>query len=264
MRELTNEELFLVAGAAAAADVDPSEPPTLPPVVVNPPPSGPPTLPPSPPIEFPTPPPSGGGGGGLPNPTDKNTTTDLGAEVDILVNKSATLEGLVQLAQAKGFNIVATDGYSHTDPLATGGGTVYVKMYSNPSDTASQLTHELGHTLFDGEWNTVTDRASAINMGLATEGEATIYSIAVQRELTAQGVAFNIAADPANVASYNATYDAYQAGQINWDAASAQIGESFRNGEHIDVNGTPDNKADDISYEQYYGNYWDSRKPAGG
>lgn len=38
MRELTNEELFLVAGAAAAADVDPSEPPTeLPPVVVNPP-----------------------------------------------------------------------------------------------------------------------------------------------------------------------------------------------------------------------------------
>lgn len=32
MRELTIEELFLVAGAAAAADVDPSEPPTeLPP-----------------------------------------------------------------------------------------------------------------------------------------------------------------------------------------------------------------------------------------
>ncbi|SMQ94535.1 hydroxyproline-rich glycoprotein DZ-HRGP [Xanthomonas fragariae] len=38
MRELTNEELFLVAGAAAAADVDPSEPPTeIPPIVVNPP-----------------------------------------------------------------------------------------------------------------------------------------------------------------------------------------------------------------------------------
>ncbi|QEN95091.1 hypothetical protein F0H33_18545 [Xanthomonas translucens pv. undulosa] len=42
MRELTNEELFLVAGAAAAADVDPSEPSTdFPPVVVNPPPSPP-------------------------------------------------------------------------------------------------------------------------------------------------------------------------------------------------------------------------------
>ncbi|MGV7206179.1 hypothetical protein ACDI35_10625 [Xanthomonas axonopodis pv. cajani] len=263
MRELTNEELFLVAGAAAAADVDPSEPPTLPPVVVNPPPSGPPSLPPSPPIEFPTPPP-GGGGGGVPNPLDKNTTTDLGAEVDILVNKSATLEGLVQLAQAKGFQIATTDTYSRTDYAATGGGTVYIKTYASASDTASQLTHELGHSLFDGEWNTVTDRASAINMGLATEGEATIYSIAVQRELTAQGVGFNIAADPANVASYNATYDAYKAGQIGWDAASAQIGESFRNGERIDVNGTPDNKGDDITYEQYYGNYWDSKHPAGG
>lgn len=46
MRELTKEELRLVAGAAAAADVDPSEPPTeIPPIVVNPP-SEPPTFPP--------------------------------------------------------------------------------------------------------------------------------------------------------------------------------------------------------------------------
>ncbi|WP_241235257.1 hypothetical protein [Xanthomonas arboricola] len=267
MRELTNEELFLVAGAAAAADVDPSEPPTeIPPIVVNPPPSPPPTIPPSPPVEQPGPiTPPGTGGGGLPDPTDKNTTTNLGAEVDVIVNKSATLEGLVQLAQAKGFNIVATDTYSRTDPAATGGGTVYVKIYASPSDTASQLTHELGHTLFDGEWNTVKDRASAINMGLATEGEATIYSIAVQRELSAQGVSLNIPANPANVASYNATYDAYQAGQINWDTASAQIGESFRNGERIDINGTPNDTADDMTYEQYYGSYWDrTRAPAGG
>ncbi|MEE5091987.1 hypothetical protein V2H26_18640 [Xanthomonas euvesicatoria] len=271
MRELTNEELLLVAGAAAAADVDPSEPPTeIPPIVVNPPtsppPSPPPTIPPSPPVEQPGPiTPPGTGGGGLPDPTDKNTTTDLGAEVDVIVNKSATLEGLVQVAQAKGFKIVATDTYSHTDPAATGGGTVYVKTYASPSDTAAQLTHELGHTLFDGEWNTVADRASAINMGLATEGEATIYSIAVQRELSAQGVSLNIPANPANVASYNATYDAYQAGQINWDTASAQIGESFRNGERIDINGTPNDTADDMTYEQYYGSYWDrARAPAGG
>ena len=84
MRELTNEELFLVAGAAAAADVDPSEPPTeLPPVVVNPPPSPPPTIPPSPPVEQPGPisPP---GGGGTPLPTapeyDLNFTRALTAE----------------------------------------------------------------------------------------------------------------------------------------------------------------------------------------
>ncbi|WDJ86715.1 hypothetical protein JH274_12435 [Xanthomonas campestris pv. incanae] len=66
MRELTNEELFLVAGAAAAADVDPSEPPTeVPPIVVHPPSDPPPTIPPSPPVEQPTPitPPSGGNGG---------------------------------------------------------------------------------------------------------------------------------------------------------------------------------------------------------
>lgn len=263
MRELTNEELFLVAGAAAAADVDPSEPPTeIPPIVVNPPTSPPPTIPPSPPVEQPGPiTPPGTGGGGLPNPTDKNTTTELGAEVDVIVNKSATLEGLVQVAQSKGFQIETTDTYSRTDYADGGGGTVYIKTYANPSDTAAQLTHELGHTLFDGEWNTVKDRASAINMGLATEGEATIYSIAVQRELSAQGVSFNIPADPANVASYNATYDAYTAGQINWDAASTQIGESFRNGERIDVNGTPTNTADDITYEQYYGSYWDSKHP---
>lgn len=67
MRELTNEELFLVAGAAAAADVDPSEPPTeVPPIVVHPPSDPPPTIPPSPPVEQPTPitPPGGGGNGG--------------------------------------------------------------------------------------------------------------------------------------------------------------------------------------------------------
>ncbi|WP_084217867.1 pesticin C-terminus-like muramidase [Xanthomonas hortorum] len=66
MRELTNEELFLVAGAAAAADVDPSEPPTeVPPIVVHPPSDPPPTIPPSPPVEQPTPitPPGGGNGG---------------------------------------------------------------------------------------------------------------------------------------------------------------------------------------------------------
>ncbi|WIX05158.1 hypothetical protein [Xanthomonas oryzae] len=84
MRELTNEELFLVAGAAAAADVDPSEPPTeIPPIVVNPPPSPPPTIPPSPPVEQPGPisPP---GGGGTPPPTapeyDLNFTRALTAE----------------------------------------------------------------------------------------------------------------------------------------------------------------------------------------
>lgn len=64
MRELTKEELQLVAGAAAAADVDPSEPPTeIPPIVVNPP-SEPPTFPPPLPPENPPPPTGGGGGGG--------------------------------------------------------------------------------------------------------------------------------------------------------------------------------------------------------
>ncbi|WP_244171129.1 hypothetical protein [Xanthomonas populi] len=64
MRELTKDELQLVAGAAAAADVDPSEPPTdIPPIVVNPP-SESPTFPPSLPPESPPPPTGGGGGGG--------------------------------------------------------------------------------------------------------------------------------------------------------------------------------------------------------
>ena len=64
MRELTKDELQLVAGAAAAADVDPSEPPTeIPPIVVNPP-SEPPTFPPSLPPESPPPPTGGGSGGG--------------------------------------------------------------------------------------------------------------------------------------------------------------------------------------------------------
>ena len=93
MRELTIEELFLVAGAAAAADVDPSEPPTeLPPVVVNPPPSEPPTLPPTPPVEQPPPPPQGGGGG-----NDGDVFVPLAAENRIDNAFTDSVEGGQQL-----------------------------------------------------------------------------------------------------------------------------------------------------------------------
>lgn len=56
-------------------------------------------------------------------------------------------------------------------------------------------------------------------------------------------------------------YESYVAGHIGWDEAAHQIGDIYRNGEHIDVNGTP-RREDDISYGGYYGKWRDASHPA--
>ncbi|WP_216073573.1 hypothetical protein, partial [Acinetobacter baumannii] len=62
-------------------------------------------------------------------------------------------------------------------------------------------------------------RDADIQMGLRTEGEATMYSMAVQRELAAQGISMNLPADIANAGTYGSIYDSYAAGHIGWDDA---------------------------------------------
>lgn len=203
----------------------------------------------------------GGGGGGddAPNPLDQYTITSLGEEVDAIVNKSPTLEGLIQLAKDYyGFSIAWTDGNSRTDYTTK---TLHIKSYPNVADSIAQLTHELGHSTFDGQWTSSMSRDAAIQLGLKTEGEATMYSMAVQRELAGQGVSMNLPADVANAGTYGSIYESYVAGHIGWDEAARQIGDIYRNGEHIDVNGTP-GREDDISYGDYYGNWWDASHPA--
>ncbi len=201
----------------------------------------------------------GGGGGDAPNPLDQYTVTSLGEAVDQIVNKSPTLEGLVQLAKSYyGFNIAWTDGHSRTDYTSK---VLYVKSYDNVADSIAQLVHELGHSTFDGQWTSSMSRDAAIQMGLKTEGEATMYSMAVQRELAGQGISMNLPAEISNAGTYNSIYDSYAAGHIGWDDAARQIGEIYRNGERIDVNGTV-SRDDDISYGDYYGSWWDSSHPA--
>lgn len=275
MRELSPQELALVFGGAQGL----SDPTDLPPVQADPPDWGdggvdvpvPPDYP-----DYPTPPDwndpnspndppggsdGGGGGGGdldyLTDPAKVYTISGLGEAVDSIVNKSATLEGLLMLAVAKGFSIASTNGTSSTDYTNK---VVYIKEYDNPADYAAQLGHELGHTMFDGQWSGNMTLAGAVGMGLYTEGEATMYSIAVQRELAASGVEMSLPASISNLPAYNTIYDYYATSQVSWDEAATRIGEIFRNSERIDVNGTPGTE-DDITYGQFYENWWNSNHP---
>ncbi|ATS51230.1 conserved hypothetical protein [Xanthomonas citri pv. fuscans] len=174
MRELTNEELFLVAGAAAAADVDPSEPPTeLPPVVVNPPPSEPPTLPPSPPVEQPSPPPQGGGGSS-PSPI----VSGLGTGVDEYINKSDAVKNL--LAQ-----YVASDRHPAFKDLGAVKGDVengQIFIDDNYAGTtleaATILSHELYHVYNPVDYGTPNpSEEQYVNTWLNNEAGSLVFEL---------------------------------------------------------------------------------------
>ncbi len=176
MRELTNEELFLVAGAAAAADVDPSEPPTtdLPPVVVNPPSSEPPTLPP--PVEQPTPPPSGGGGGSPAPPPA--VVSGLGAGADEYLNKSEAVKNL--LAQ-----YVASDRHPAFKDLGAVKGEVENGQIFIDDDyagttlqAATILSHELYHVYNPVDYGTPTpSQDQYVNTWLNNEAGSLVFEL---------------------------------------------------------------------------------------
>ncbi|EKQ58366.1 MULTISPECIES: hypothetical protein [Xanthomonas] len=178
MRELTNEELFLVAGAAAAADVDPSEPPTeFPPIVVNPPTSPPPTLPPSPPVEQPGPinPPGGGGVGPTPSPA---VVSGLGTGVDEYINKSDAVKNLLSQYVASDRHPAFKDLGALKGDVESGQIFIDDNYAGTTLEAATILSHELYHVYNPVDYGTSSPSLEQyVNTWLSNEAGSLVFEL---------------------------------------------------------------------------------------
>ncbi|MEQ8081469.1 hypothetical protein ABQZ99_006955 [Xanthomonas hortorum pv. vitians] len=178
MRELTNEELFLVAGAAAAADVDPSEPPTeFPPIVVNPPTSPPPTLPPSPPVEQPGPinPPGGGGVGPTPSPA---VVSGLGTGVDEYINKSDAVKNLLSQYVASDRHPTFKDLGALKGDVESGQIFIDDNYAGTTLEAATILSHELYHVYNPVDYGTSSPSLEQyVNTWLSNEAGSLVFEL---------------------------------------------------------------------------------------
>ena len=152
----------------------------------------------------------GGGGGDDTSYLDEFRPTGLGPQVDIIVNKSPTLENMLILATSLGIQIVQTTGASEMI-----GNKLHINTSSSPEKTASILTHELGHALssYYEDIALATTKNSYVQAGLDSEAEATLWNIQVQRELATQGVAIPIEGSSITPVSYT-HLDVYKRQQL--------------------------------------------------
>ncbi|MCC5074697.1 hypothetical protein [Xanthomonas campestris] len=229
MRELTNEELFLVAGAAAAADVDPSEPPTeIPPIVVNPPtsppPSPPPTIPPSPPVEQPGPITPPGGGGGAPTPPPP-LVSGLGAGADAYLNKSDEVKSLLSKYIAGGADVEFKDLGTVKGEVEAGNIYLDDDLKGTSLQAATVLTHELYHVYNPVNYGTTTPtQEQYVNAWLNNEAGSVMFEMNFVKQVEAT----SITQYPADLTSiYN------QIGTtLTTEQATAKIAEWYGNQDH--------------------------------
>ncbi|WAT13849.1 hypothetical protein [Xanthomonas fragariae] len=226
MRELTNEELFLVAGAAAAADVDPSEPPVdVPPIVVNPPTTPPPTIFPSPPAEQPGPiTPPGTGGGGAPTPLPP-VVSGLGADADSYLNKSDAVKSLLSTYIAGGADIEFKD--LGTVKGEVDRGKIYLDddLKGTSLQAATVLSHELYHVYNTVDYGTKTPtQEQYVNAWLKNEAGSVMFEMNFVKQVEST----SITQYPADLTSiYN------QIGTtLTTEQATAKIAEWYGNQDH--------------------------------
>jgi len=183
----------------------------------------------------------------------------LGDDVDKLAAKSPSLQNKLADLQKKGWKIQfgpAGGGSSaHRDSHPP---TINIDSNekNNPSAIVQTLAHESGHAEYPYKPD-YSSKTAYVNGALADEGAATVSNIQTQREITANGGPdIGIAGNAANQPAYNAAYDQYlKTG--NAQQANQTIGSIYGNGEQASV---PSN-GKTVSYNQYYGDWYDSAFP---
>lgn len=193
----------------------------------------------------------GGGGGDSSSSLDEYQTTGLGDQVDAILNKSPTLESMLNAAKDWGVQILPTTGNSE---FRSNENTVYININGTPEQIITSLTHELGHAIAyatrDDSISYSSSKEDFIDYHTDTEAEATMFNIAVDRELAAQGIDILIAGNGANFDAYNSAYDQYMAGG-SWTQAVDTISDIFKTNE----------KVGGVTYEEYYGDWWERNQP---
>jgi hypothetical protein len=102
--------------------------------------------------------------------------------------------------------------------------------YRSAADQAALLAHEVGHALGSFFRPDISSEDAFVNQNLASEGEAILYGIEVQREILAKdpGTDIGLAGTPDYHPAYNTIYERVKDEVITHEAGARAIGEIYR------------------------------------
>lgn len=184
--------------------------------------------------------PGSGAGTGGPGaaPAAPTATTNLGSNIDAVVNQSPALARDVQALQTAGWTIRYTTG-SETGSFTDANRHLIVidsASQANAAQAAQSLAHEVGHANHPNPYTPPSGLTRAeyvarnTDAQLAGEGAATLRNAEARAQILAAGGP-DVGIAGAQPAQYDAIYQQYAAGNITRAQAEQQIGQLFGSGE---------------------------------